>query len=267
MFSGEDMKYIHYILTRFNVDLYNKNYIKWKKDKNGIDIDPEIWLENRFKLFETYCLPSIINQTTKNFKWIVVYDPDTPKKWLSKIEQYKNICSNYIPVFNSPQPWGFGINWINFISHKEYSHIVTTRLDNDDCLSNNAIEQIQDNIIDKDLLFINILNGYRYDVINKNFYELTVRSNAFITVVEKTEKFKMIFRWGNHDELQYTQEKNIKNIENGHWLQVIHDHNLKNEIRGKNIETKIPQGFFFSKYSSMDEFLDKYNLTSNKYRP
>ena len=67
------MKYIHYILTRFNVDLYNKNNTKWQKDKNGTNIDPEIWLENRFKLFETYCLPSIINQTSKNFKWIVLF--------------------------------------------------------------------------------------------------------------------------------------------------------------------------------------------------
>ena len=48
--------------------------------------------------------------------------------------------------------------------------------------------------------------------------------------------------------------RHIKNIESCNWLQVIHDHNLMNGIRGNNIETKIPEGFFFSKYSSVDEF-------------
>lgn len=46
----------HYLLTRFNLAL-------WIEDKNGAAIDREEWLKRRMALFETFCLPSVKNQS------------------------------------------------------------------------------------------------------------------------------------------------------------------------------------------------------------
>lgn len=234
------MKYCHFILTRFNLHLYTIKY----KDKNNQEINPESWLLNRFQLFETYCLPSIANQTNKNFKWIVLYDKKTPKKWFDKIESYKDICSNYEFKFYNGSLSCLTEDCIN----KKYTHIVTTRLDNDDCLAAATIEYIQKNIFDQELLFLNILNGYRYDNINKDFYELQRLSNPFITAVELLPNAKTILGWGNHRKIIDEYENYIKNLTlyRG-WMQIIHDSNLYlNETIGKNIGKQIPPEFSFT---------------------
>src|SRR5262245_29329362 len=35
-------------------------------------------LDRRFTLFESLCLPGMLGQTTKNFIWVLVIDPDLP---------------------------------------------------------------------------------------------------------------------------------------------------------------------------------------------
>jgi len=252
------MNYFHYILTRFNIDLYTRKREKWKKDKNNRDIDSELWMEKRFKLFETYCLPSICNQINKNFKWLVVYDVKTPSKWFQKIESYKNICDNYVHIYNHQGIQRATLPYIlKDCETKKISHVITTRLDNDDCLSNNAVELIQNNIDDNNLQFINILNGYQYNQNDKNFYTIQSESNSFITSLERTETAKTIYGWGNHAYIKDNMKKYIKNLDgDAGWLQIIHDDNLINNIKGKNIGNNIPKGFFFSDYN--DSF-DKLN--------
>ena len=57
----------HYILTRFN--LCGRN-----RDKSKQSTLTKEWLHHRIKLFETYCLPSIKQQTNQNFKWLILFD-------------------------------------------------------------------------------------------------------------------------------------------------------------------------------------------------
>lgn len=52
----------HFILTRFNLLL-------WNKAKDGQMVRTTKWLEHRFSLFENYCIPSIKNQTCQDFEW------------------------------------------------------------------------------------------------------------------------------------------------------------------------------------------------------
>lgn len=62
----------HFILTRFNLLL-------WNKDKENKKVRSKEWLEHRFSLFEKYCLPSIKSQTCQDFEWIVLFDSSTPE--------------------------------------------------------------------------------------------------------------------------------------------------------------------------------------------
>ena len=86
----------HFILTRFNLLL-------WNRDKEGKKVRTIKWLEHRFSLFEKYCLPSIANQTSKNFKWIVLFDSSTPEKYKDRIVDLQSKCTQLIPVFVEPE--------------------------------------------------------------------------------------------------------------------------------------------------------------------
>ena len=52
------------------------------KDKNGNIVNDLNWLKHRYYLFETFCFPSILSQTNKNFKWLVFFDKDTPSEYV-----------------------------------------------------------------------------------------------------------------------------------------------------------------------------------------
>lgn len=65
-----------FILTRFNL----KNFIEdERKDRNGNPVLTDGWMDARMKLFKTYCLPSVLNQSGKNFIWMIYIDSGTKK--------------------------------------------------------------------------------------------------------------------------------------------------------------------------------------------
>ena len=69
------MNYKHIILTRFNLqyDLLSDIHIQ------------DNWLEERFRLFEQYCFPSIIAQTNQQFDWVILlseYPPTSPPHYV-----------------------------------------------------------------------------------------------------------------------------------------------------------------------------------------
>ena len=70
----------HYLITRFNLKKEG-----WDTSKNNIPVLTEEWLERRFKLFETFCFPSVKHQSNQNFTWFVYFDVDTPKVFKDRI--------------------------------------------------------------------------------------------------------------------------------------------------------------------------------------
>ena len=44
------------------------------RDNKKIVSNPNEWMDHRFIVFDSYCFPSVINQTCKNFKWLLFYD-------------------------------------------------------------------------------------------------------------------------------------------------------------------------------------------------
>ncbi|WP_443688946.1 glycosyltransferase, partial [Paraprevotella xylaniphila] len=83
----------HYLLTRFNLPL-------WNKDKRGLVTRDEVWLEDRCRLFEQYTLPSVLQQSCKDFTWVVLFDGDTPPVYRERVKGWAERCENfkYVPV-------------------------------------------------------------------------------------------------------------------------------------------------------------------------
>ncbi len=65
------MIFDHYLITRFNQAMSKS----WNTPHSKL-LD-EVWLDRRRVLFEKYTKPSILSQTVRNFKYIMLFHPDT----------------------------------------------------------------------------------------------------------------------------------------------------------------------------------------------
>lgn len=220
----------HILITRFN--LPNKG---WQQDKNNKPVQNQDWLEYRIQLFETYCLPSIIHQTCKDFVWHVYFDTNSPKLLLEKISHWQSICENFVPLYSEDYDACLGYEMSEHIMTKlpeECNFIITTRIDNDDAFHKDAIQSIQERFIPQDNTIIDIEQGYCYNAENGAITKHRFISNQFISYIEQRKKiFGTVYREGHPAWKEKAQFVSIKNKRL--WLQVVHEKNIVNAMKGK----------------------------------
>ncbi|MEM1002532.1 MAG: glycosyltransferase [Bacteroidota bacterium] len=221
------MSFDHFLITRFNL-----RYKEWSATKNGINVTSSDWLNKRFELFNAFCLPSVLNQSNKNFKWIICFDIDTSPKFKSIIKELSEEHFFIIPVFIDD-----GYNSITVLrktiednQKTDNEYLITSRLDNDDSIHKDFIRGIQNAFDPKEGLVIDLVNGYQL-MLPKNRKTLAIRRmrtpyNHFLSLVESTSYFNTIFqKW--HLDWKVNITKTVES--DGLWLQVIHDSNLVND--------------------------------------
>lgn len=214
----------HFILTRFNV--------KVAYSKSGTGLDPE-WLKHRFKLFDQFCYPSVRAQLNQNFKWIVFFDSQTPQAFKDKVKEYSK-WQNFIPVYVDGE-FTNQINQSTLMNHltSGVEYLITTRLDNDDAVCKDFVQIVQNNFHEQDSEFINLAYGYVWK--DGKLYSFKYLNNPFMSLIEKinklkAEEFKTILC------KEHTQLSSIGQIQQiktqPAWLQVVHEKNVSNRIRG-----------------------------------
>ena len=243
----------HFILTRFNVkNLFGKDY-KANLDKAGIDNTSESYMKYRFEIFEKYCLPSIDNQTNKNFTWLVYYDMDTDKYFLDKINIIKKKYSFFQPVFVEDFS-SLEANYkydIDSLIKEPIKFLITTIIDNDDCLHKNVVQDIQNRFNNQELIFFNFYNGYMYDLNKKIIIQKGQNSNGNGTsLIERFDLKTIKTAWcTTHAKLQGLGE--MVNIHyEPYWIQLIHDRNNTNDlfIKQKKIYKPLYGKYFENNY-------------------
>ena len=219
----------HFILTRFNLRL-------WNRDKSGSSVRTRGWLDHRFSIFEKYCLASIIGQTCKDFKWIVLFDSKTPDEYKTRIEGYQNVCPQLIPVFVEPQDGRFFARIFGEEVRKRMdlsARILTTYLDNDDALNSHFVEDIQrraENLHDG--TFITYVDGYQYYTDCEYVMRIHYPRNHFLSVVEKNDVsgVRTIYGYGSHYYVVKIPGVHIEQISDSRmWCEVIHEKNMGND--------------------------------------
>ena len=80
--------FIHLLITRFNIVQEWYQYA----NRNAANVQTDEWLEERFRLFDAYCYPSVAAQDTQNFTWIVLFNSETPDKYKQIITEYSHRC-------------------------------------------------------------------------------------------------------------------------------------------------------------------------------
>lgn len=218
----------HFILTRFNLLL-------WSKDKEGNAVRTTTWLKHRFELFEHYCLPSMVSQTYKGFKWLVLFDSSTPEKFKIKIAEYQKECPQLIPIYVEPKKGQLFAEIFREEVAKRVTteRVITTYLDNDDALNVRFVEDLQQRMQSlPDGTFIFYTDGYQFFTDYKYLMKIRYPRNHFVSVVESSNPvtLKTIYGYGSHYYIDKIKDSKIEYVKNqSMWCEVIHKKNMGND--------------------------------------
>ncbi len=220
-------EYEHFLITRFNL-----RYKNWQMTKNDEKIQTEEWLRHRFELFESYCLPSVINQSNQNFIWYVYFDISTPDFYRKKVSDIAEKYPNLRPFYLDGRE-GLEDSVICEITNeiKNEAFIITSRLDNDDIIHQDFIQSIQNSFRPVDKTVIDLREGYQV-TIGRNKSEIrnyTHPFNPFLSLIEKSRDFKTIldqthYSWNTSDTIVIYDKKRL-------WIELVHQKNKANATR------------------------------------
>jgi hypothetical protein len=205
----------HVILTRFNVKIE-------QSAPPGT-----AWLEDRFSLFERFCLPSVQAQTCGDFVWVIFCDPDIPARYRDRIAEYTR-WSTLRPIYFRHQFEGGMVRAAVAELAKGYTHLITSRLDNDDAICRTYVESVQQRFRGQQFEFLNFTNGYVW--CDGRVWSARHGSNPFISLVERADRYSTVY-CGNHMDL-HEQGPVVQIAEPAGWLQVVHGRNLSNRVWG-----------------------------------
>lgn len=218
----------HFILTRFNLCL-------WNKDKEGNKVRTEEWLGHRFTLFEHYCLPSVIHQTCQDFQWIVLFDSNTPEPYKKRIGEIQEVFPRLIPVYVRPEGGRFFAQIFRdeVVKRLNGERVITTYLDNDDALNVGFVEDVQKRAESlPDGTFLNYTDGCQFYTDHNYLMRVHYPRNHFLSVVENGNPLmvKTIYGYGSHYYIDKIPGVKIEKIrKTPMWCEVIHERNMGND--------------------------------------
>ena len=110
--------------------------------------------------------------------------------------------------------------------------VITTRIDNDDAFHKEAIQCIQEHFTPQDNIIIDIEDGYCFNTANGVLTKHTFKSNQFVSFIEqKKQVYGTVYREGHPAWIEKAKFISIKNKRL--WLQVVHEKNIVNAMKGK----------------------------------
>lgn len=221
--------YKHFLITRFNLKVE-----AWKTTKNAEEVRTEAWLKNRFELFESYCLPSVMNQTNQHFVWYVFFDVDTPDLFRGKVDEIAAKYANFRPVYiDGLEALVGAVTGLieGGIENGRPQYVITTRMDNDDIIHKDFIKRIQEAFVPVHGTVIDAREGYQLSIEKhkSEVREYTHPFNAFVSVIEKSTACKTVLSKMHYD---WAKSDNVIVIDDARlWIELVHQRNKMNATR------------------------------------
>ncbi|MDT0555137.1 glycosyltransferase [Patiriisocius hiemis] len=249
----------HFLITRFNLRKET-----WTTNKQNVAVLTEEWHENRFKLFKDYCFASVAAQTNKNFVWLVFFDTTTSEKYRLVIQELEQQLSNFKPVFvDGMDAFLPGIH--NEIAKYNVDYIITSGLDNDDCIANEYVGEVQSNFDSQDFLAVDYVDGYTLQVAPKVLLGKKLHLyNPFMSLIEKNDTPKTFYAVAHR---KWKKEKRVLQIRGKRiWSSVIHHENKINEFTGYGDVTAKMFFKYFSITSTKEDWITNEIIDTTKWR-
>ena len=210
-------KVLHLIVSRVALRWNHRNLKDW-----------DSYVKDRLVLYRNYTLSSLINQSSQDFTLLSLVDesihlePTLENEVVLKTNL--EVGSNKLLVPNMVQEYVSGLN-------EKYDYVIVTRLDSDDMISKNFIEEVRKNI--KLNEYYDIYDTFIYDFSKKIIYESGLYNHTishFVSVMEKFDSFDcQVYRHEHTNIRSFFKGYKSKTI-NG--LEIIHGKNMINSIKG-----------------------------------
>lgn len=240
------LNFVHAIVIRFNVPrLFGDRYAGTR-----VPVADDAWLRHRQRLFTEYTLSSLDNQNESRFVTYCLYDSESPQ-WLKETNSHlQRAHSHFEPLYVHSHDEGIRLvdQRIGEIGYsKGKTHAIVTRLDNDDALHRDAVSRIQAEFSGQDYLILNfdgiltfrpgkgeMLTYYRYP--NGPFLsEISRLSDQYHT---------RLFEEYHTAWLRKTDVVQLGPFP--YAMQILHDRNVSNNVRGKVVPVPIMEEYGFS---------------------
>ena len=184
------------------------------------------------QIFEDYCYASVKGQKNQAFTWFVFFDTDTEKKYIEMIAKLSQAFTNFVPVYSDSME-SFLPTLKSEIAARTSSHyIITSRLDNDDCLHEDYVDTVQKQFDSHDFMAINLVHGVTLNISGDIKCGHRVHANnPFISLIEKNDNIDTVC---SRRHGQWGKIKLVKDINNQVplWLSLIHGDNILNSYKG-----------------------------------
>ena len=210
----------HFILTRFDVHVQG-----WSKPTSE-------WIAHRNRLFEKFCLPSVVNQSSSDFKWLVFFDGNEPEH-TAQIRRSACRFPFFTPILLQEQ-FSFKLARTIVRSYRQEVSdlIITSRLDNDDAVCRDYVETVQtiaEGGRTQTPFAINFSNGWVMS--SKEIRASRQPSNPFLSLVESGPDLSTVWAAAHHNIGKLFPI--VESIKDPAWLQIIHEKNKSNIMQGE----------------------------------
>ena len=223
-----NVKFTHYLITRFNIPVNN-----WNKDKAGNPVLDDQWMQNRLELFAGYCVPTIANQSERNFIWRIYCDQQTRPPFLDEIRKLTAalpmvqlvLVSDFDHLLNDLR---------ELLAQVTTPFIITSRLDNDDGLGPHFISDVQKHFVEEDKRIINFTKGVLYDHHRGVLNEIRdSRRNHYGSLIEKVNNEGELITVVGYPHGIPPKDSSIDNVDTRFaWLKIIHERNMVSKTNG-----------------------------------
>jgi hypothetical protein len=218
----------HYLITRFNVPVAD-----WSADKAGVATRDEAWMAHRLRVFADFCVPTVRQQTVRDFTWIICLDAATPEASVDAIRRLVDEVPRveFLPAASHDAMMQ---RLRERLATDPAEVIVTSRLDNDDGLAPDFIRIVRSHVDAVDKRLINLLGGLLYDVPNRVLTRLRFsRFNHFTSLVERNLHDGRLLTVIGFPHTRPPADVTVVDVPVRYgWLKIVHARNVSSRTKG-----------------------------------
>jgi len=171
----------------------------------GIGIKDELWLSYRLEIFANTVLPSLANQSNRGFEWVIFIDEVLPILHRTRLEALLKGTGLNARTLQVADYSMVSREIIRLIKDVDAATLITSRIDDDDCIHESVIDLIQSEATSEnnisEVLLISLKNGLEFLPSDECYRPVDYDTLALaLTMVDKTSgpKAHAITQYAHH---------------------------------------------------------------------